>query len=216
MPFLGCVSSSFLYARARHSMLPLLAAFCVACALSIRAHAQDSAPAATDPAVRIEAVQAALRAKDASAAPDFAASYAGEAVPSVRAALVRGVAALDPVRGGVLARAALTDPQPIVRLAAAESLAQSQGAASVPDLVGALAEETNAGVRHTIVFWLGSFKTAVARAALAQALAEDKDPNVRLQAARSLQRHGTTAARNALNAAKTDADKRVRAIANEP
>lgn len=212
MSFGGAVS--FHCARARRGT-PILSALFLACA--VLASAQAAPDAATDdPAPRVEAVQAAVRAKNAAAAPALAAGFAAEPSPAVRAALVRGVAALDPVRGAALAKAALTDPLPVVRLAAAEALALSSGAAAVPDLVAALAAETNAGVRHTIVFWLGSFKTPAARAALAQALGNDADPNVRVQAARALQRHGTPAAKNALKGAQTDSDPRVRAIADEP
>ena len=42
------------------------------------------------------------------------------------------------------------------------------------------------------------------------------NPNVRVQAARSLRQHGTRSARQALKAAKGDHDGRVRGVANEP
>lgn len=178
-----------------------------------RASAQDDVDVSSG--TRLESVMAAVRARDAKAAPALAARFAGETNAAVRAAIVRGVAVLSPAGGAALAKTALSDPQPAVRLAGAESLARAQDAAAVPDLAAALAGETNAGVRHTIAFWLGSFKTPAARAALAQALGSDPDPNVRVQAALSLQRHGTSAARAALKAGRSDSDERVRRIAGE-
>lgn len=209
MPELGLLR--FFPARARYRTL-IASVLCLACATVLAA--QDVG--VDDPTARMEAVSTAVRARDPKAAVAMVAGYQDEKSPAVRAALVRGVAVLDPVRGGVLAQTASSDLQPSVRLAAAEALAKSQGTASVPALVAALNAETNAGVRHTIIFWLGTFKTAAARAALAQALGTDSDPNVRLQAARSLQRHGTKAARAALAAGKNDSDSRVRSIADEP
>lgn len=170
---------------------------------------------APDADARVAAVQAATAARDHGRVAEFSDDFASEPSPRVRAALVRAVATLDPVKGGILAKAAMADSQPFVRMAGAEALAQTQGAASVPDLAAAFATERNAGVRHSIAFWLGAFSTPAARSALAQALA-DADPNVRLQAARSLQRHGNSAARSALKAAKNDSDPRVRGVANEP
>jgi len=165
---------------------------------------------------RLESVMASIRARDPKAAPALAAQFGSETQPGIRAWLVRGVAGLDAAGGAVLARKALSDASPLVRMAAAEALAKADGAKAVPDLAAALAGEKNAGVRHNIVSWLGEIKTAASRAALQQALAGDSDPNVRVQAARSLQRHGSSVARSAVKNAKNDPDPRVRAIANEP
>lgn len=198
--------------RARCGML-LFAAFFLACASYARAQAPAGASVVQD---RLDAVDAAVRSRDAKAASALIANFSSEPTPAVRAALVRGVARLDGSRGGALARVALLDSQPFVRMAAAEALVQSQGDGAVGDLIAALGSETNDGVRHAIVGWLGGFKTAAARMALQQAISSDPNPNVRLQAARSLKRQGTPAARTALDTAKLDSDVRVRKIANEP
>ncbi|HXT01857.1 MAG TPA: HEAT repeat domain-containing protein [Elusimicrobiota bacterium] len=214
MPFSGYASFAS-YTRARYRTL-ILSAFCMACALLAFAPAVAAQDVDTSSTTRLNSVMTIIRARDPRGAADLATSYAAEPRSEIRAWLVRGAAALDPVAGAALAKTALSDPQPVVRLAAAGALAQARGAASVPDLIAALAGESNGGVRSEIVFRLGSFKIAAARAALAQALAGDPDPNVRAQAARSLQRHGTPAARSALKSAKGDIDPRVRSIANEP
>ena len=178
-----------------------------------RANAQGVDVSST---TRLESVMASIRARDPKAAHGLAAQYDSEAQPGIRAWLVRGAARLDAPRGALLARKALSDASPVVRMATAEALAGADGAKAVPDLTAALAGEKNAGVRHNIVFWLGQIKTPASRAALQQALAADADPNVRIQAARSLQRHGSAAARKSVKDAKNDRDARVRAIADEP
>ena len=167
-------------------------------------------------ATRLESVMAIMRARDPKAAPRLAARFDGETQPAIRAWLVRGAAALDARRGAVLARKALQDANPMVRLAAAEALAKADGVKAVADLSTALAGEKNPGVRHGIVARLGAIKSPAAVAALQSALSGDPDPSVRLQAARSLQRQGTAPALQAVKNAAKDADPRVRAIANGP
>jgi HEAT repeat protein len=165
---------------------------------------------------RLESVMASIRARDPRAVPGLAAAFGAETEGSIRAWIVRGAAALGAPQGPALFQTALQDPSPLVRMAAVEALAKTQGAKAVPDLAAALAAETNAGVRHAIVAGLGSIRTAASAAALRQALTGDNDPNVRIQAARSLRRHGSAAAKQAVRDAKNDRDARVRAIANEP
>ena len=214
MPFLGCAPSAS-YTRARYGTL-IVSAFCMACAAFAfvpRAGAQSVDVSST---TRLESVMASIRARDPKAASGLAVRFDAETQPGIRAWLVRGVAALDSPHGAALARKALQDASPLVRMAAAEALAGVDGAKAVADLSAALAGEKNAGVRNNIVFWLGSIKSPASAAALQAALAGDSDSNVRVQAARALQRHGTRSARQAVKNAKNDSDARVRAIANEP
>ncbi|MDE2510367.1 MAG: HEAT repeat domain-containing protein [Elusimicrobia bacterium] len=165
---------------------------------------------------RLESVMASIRARDPKAGPDLAARFDAEPEPGIRAWIVRGAAVVKAPQGPALFKKALGDPSALVRLAAAEAMAQTQGAAAAGDLAAALASEANAGVRHTIAFWLGTMKVPAAEAALSAALSGDADANVRAEAARSLKRTGGRAARRDLKRGKNDADARVRAIADEP
>jgi hypothetical protein len=214
MPCYGC-ATSVSFTRARYRM-PSLSALFMACALTVCAGAAEAQGVAVSSTTRLETVMTAIRTHDRKAARGMSAQFDAEAVPGIRAWLVRGAAGLDAPRGAALARKALKDPSPLVRLAAVEALAQTDGAKAVPDLTAALAGEKSQGVRHGVVFWLGQLKTPAAETALESALAGDADPNVRIQAARSLKHHGTPAARQAVKNAKNDRDPRVRAIANEP
>jgi hypothetical protein len=213
MPFYGCAPSAS-YTRARYRTL-IVSAFCMACALFAvtRACAQGVDVSST---TRLESVMTSIRARDPKAASGLAAQFDSEIQPGIRAWIVRGAAILSARRGATLARKALQDASPLVRMAASEALANADGVKAVPDLTAALAAEKNAGLRDNIVFWLGSINSPAAVAALQSALAGDSDPNVRVQAARALQRQATGPARRAVKNAKKDPDSRVRAIANEP
>ena len=216
MPFYGCVSSGFLYARAQGRTL-LVSAFVLACAsIPMRARAAAFPAVDASSSTRLEAVMASIRARDPQGAPALASRFAGETEPSIRAWILRGTAALDAARGAALARTGLQDPSPLVRMAAVEALAAASGADAVADLSALLdGGEANPGVRHAAVSALGSIKTPASAAALQKALGEDADANVRVQAARSLRRHGA-AGKRAARGARNDQDGRVRAIANEP
>jgi hypothetical protein len=214
MPFYGCAPSAFGSARARYRTL-IVSAFCMACAAFAGPRAAAAQDVDVSSATRLESVMASIRARDPKAAPGLAAGFASEPQAGIRAWILRGVAALAAPQGPALFQAGLQDPSPLVRLAAAEALAKTGGAAAVADLSAALAGEKNPGVRHTIVAELGSIKTAASAAALQQALSSDPDAVVRIEAARSLRRHGGAAKRSVKNA-KNDGDARVRAIANEP
>ena len=213
MPFLGSAPFAS-YTRARYRTL-IVSAFCMACAsLAVtRAGAQGVDVSST---TRLESVMTSIRARDLGAVPDLTSRFAAEPEADIRAWIVRGVAFLGAPQGPALFRTALRDSSPVVRMAAAQALAQTQGAKAAAELAAALTGESSGGVRHAIVESLGSIKTAASAAALRAALAGDADPNVRIQAARSLQRQGTAAAKRAVKAAKNDPDARVRAIANEP
>ena len=215
MPFCGSAPFDPSYTCARYRTL-IVSAFSMACALFAFAPVAAAQGVDVSSTTRLEGVLASIRARDPKAAPGLIAQFAVETEPGIRAWIVRGTAGLDVPTGAVLARKALSDASALVRMAAAEALVKADGPDAVADLAAALAGETNAGVRHNIVSWLGSIKTGAARAALQQALAGDSDPNVRIQAARSLQRLGSAAAKKAVKAAKNDPDPRVRAIANEP
>lgn len=193
-----------------------LSAFCMACALFVGAGAAAAQDVDVSSTTRLDSVMASIRARDPKAVPDLAARFAAEPVASIRAWIVRGVASLGGSPDPSFFRLALQDSSAMVRMTAAQALAQTQGASAVADLSAALAGEINAGVRHAIVAELGAIKTPASVAALQQALAGDADPNVRIQAARSLKQHGTRAARHALKAAKDDKDERVRGAADGP
>ena len=215
MPFYGCTPSDSTSARARYRTL-IVSAFCMACAVVVGVLSAAAQDVDVSSGTRLESVMALIRARDAKAGPELAARFDAEPQPGIRAWIVRGEGVLKAAEGPALFKKALGDTSAIVRLAAVDALAQTVGPSSVADLNAAMAVETSAGVRHTIASWLGTFKTAASRTALQQALTGDKDPNVRVQAARSLKQHGTGAARQALKAAKNDPDGRVRGIANEP
>ncbi|MDE2141054.1 MAG: HEAT repeat domain-containing protein [Elusimicrobia bacterium] len=194
----------------------ILSAFYLAYALVAGAEAAAGQGVDVSSTTRLDGVMASIRARDPKAGADLAARFAGEAEPGIRAWIVRGEAVLKAPQGPTLFKRALADASPLVRAAAVEALAQSQGAAVAPDLAVALTSETNAGVRLTIAFWLGTMTTPASSSALGRALAGDADANVRVQAARSLKQHGTREARRALKAAKDDQDERVRGVVNEP
>jgi HEAT repeat protein len=175
-----------------------------------------SASVSASSATRLEGVLGSIRARDPQAAPGLADQYDTEKQPAIRSWIVRGVATLDGRRGADLARRALQDPHPQVRLAAAEALVNADGEKAVPDLVAALAGEKNAGVRNGIVIWLGGLKSPAVVAALAKILSGDQNSDVRLQAAVQLKRNGSTDAKQAVKNAGKDSDKRVRALANAP
>jgi HEAT repeat protein len=214
MPFYGCAPSGLSLARARYRTL-IVSAFYMACALLSCVGRAAAQSVAASSGTRLEAVMASIRARDPQAVPALTAQFAGEPQPSIRAWIVRGVAALGAPQGPALFQSALQDSSPLVRMAAVEALAKSSGAGAVPDLTALLAAENNAGVRHAAAAALGSIKTPASAAALQQALGEDADPNVRIQAARSLRRHGA-AGKRAAKGARNDQDPRVRAVANEP
>ena len=203
------------FARARYGTL-ILSAFCMACALFAFAPAAAAQGVDVSSTTRLEGVLASIRARDPKAAPGLIVQFAVEPEPGIRAWILRAVAALKAPQGPALFQTGLRDGSPLVRMAAVEVLAGAQGAAAVPDLAAALAGEANAGVRNTIVFWLGTIKTPASTAALRQALSADADPNVRVEAARSLKQQGTGSARQALRAARGDSDARVRGIVDEP
>ncbi|MDE2141255.1 MAG: HEAT repeat domain-containing protein [Elusimicrobia bacterium] len=196
--------------------MPTLSAFYLACALVAGAGGAAAQGVDVSSTTRLDGVMASIRARDPKAGADLAARFDAEPAAGIRAWIVRGEAALKAPQGPALFKKALADASPLVRAAAAEALAQSQGAVAVPDLAAALAAEANAGVRLTITFWLGTMKTPASSSALGRALVGDADANVRVQAARSLKQHGTREARRALKAAKGDQDERVRGVVNEP
>lgn len=214
MPFSGCTPSAS-PARARYRTL-LSAMFCMACALFAGIGSLAAQGVDVSSGTRLESVMASIRARDPLAGPDLSARFDTEPQAGIRAWIVRGLVVLKAPQGPSLFKAALRDSSPLVRQAAVEALAQTQGVAAVPDLAAALAAESNAGVRNSIVFWLGSFKTTASATALQGALSGDADANVRVQAARSLKRQGTSGAKKHLKGGKSDRDARVRAIANEP
>lgn len=214
MSFNGCASSDS-YTRARYGTL-IVSAFRMACALIALSGAAAAQGVDVSSGTRLESVMASIRARDQKAGADFAARFDAEPEPGIRAWIVRGEGVLKAPQGPALFKKALGDSSALVRLAAAEAMAQVQGAAAAGDLAAALASEANAGVRHAIVFWLGTMKVPAAEAALSGALSGDADANVRVEAARALKRHGTRGARRALKAAKGDRDERVRGVADEP
>lgn len=165
---------------------------------------------------RLESVMNVIRARDPKAGHELAARFDVETEPVIRAWIVRGAAVIKAPQGPALFERGLADSSPQVRLAAAEAMAQARGAAAAADLTAALAGEPNAGVRSAIAFWLGTMPTPAAEKGLRQALLGDANANVRAQAARSLKRTGGSAARRDLKRGRSDADARVRAIADEP
>lgn len=193
-----------------------LSAFCMACVLFVGVGAAVAQSVDVSSTTRLDSVMTSMRARDPKAVPDLAARFAVEPVASIRAWIVRAVSRLDAKGGLALLESGLQDRNPEVRIAAAEALGKLGGAEAAADLAAALGAETNSGVRAGIAFWLGTFKDAASALALGQALAADPDPNVRVQAAQSLKRYGTRAARQALKAAKGDKDERVRGAADEP
>lgn len=184
----------------------------MACALFGGAGAAAAQGADASAAARLDNVLAAVRARDPKAAPDLAARFVVEPVGSIRAWIVRGVSRLDAKGGLPLFESGLQDRDPEVRIAAAEALGKLGGAKAAADLAAALDAEAGAGVRATIAFWLGTFKDAASAAALGRALAADPDPNVRVQAAHSLKRVGTSRAGSELEKGSKDPDERVRRV----
>jgi HEAT repeat protein len=209
MPTQGWTASSF-HARARYRTL-IVSAFCMACAVSLRA--QPAAPAegkaAPEPAAVAEARGLALRHQK-GAKTRVQALIRAEGDAAVRARLVSIQAAL-PAKEQSAADydAALTDADPGVRLAAVNAVGKLPGREAGTRLVAALAD-AKPGVRLAAAFWLGQPGHSGAAAALSRVLASDPDANVRLAAAQGLSRMGTRAARRLLRGAASDRDERVR------
>lgn len=193
---LGC-SASY-YARARYRMLPL-AAFCMACAVSVFAQAADLAALTTLAAKRDPAAKAALTA-----------ALAAEAVPARKARLV---AILSNLPAAQLAaddfKPFLVDADPLVRLEAVSALGRLGGGAAAGPLEDALRDE-NAGVRLAAASALGGLRRAASADALGRALEQDADPNVRAAAVHGLKRTGGAKAREHLRRAARERNRAVR------
>ncbi len=110
----------------------------------------------------------------------------------------------------------LQDSDARVRAQAVVTLGAIGGKHVVEDLTKILSGDSDAGVRIAAAFWLGSLKDPSAVSALDHALAHDTEANVRAQSAQALKQIGTAGARSALGRGKSDKDKRVKRLANEP
>ena len=161
---------------------------------------------------RIDAVQSSIRNQRVSAVPQLIADFDAEQHPTVRAWILRGLTSLDPAQALPVLKKGVLDPAPEVRLVAAGQLGRLASPEAEAALIAALAAEVNAGVRQTMVFWLGTFKDPAAVSALGQVLNKDANVSVRAQAARSLKSLGTPKAKRALKAGQEDADERVRKL----
>lgn len=195
-----------LFARVRACARMSLIASLLVCGAALPGFASLKNP-------RIAKIQDAMRAKDAAAVAAFQADFSTEADPDVRAWTLRAVAAIKP--GTEKARIAffqdgLADASALVRMAAAEAFGTVKTPEAVSALTGALAGEKSAGVRMAMVGQLEGVSGAAADQAIAQALSQDNDPNVRLRAAQALRAKGKA---SALKAASKDADPRVRRAA---
>ncbi|MDE2491019.1 MAG: HEAT repeat domain-containing protein [Elusimicrobia bacterium] len=211
MPMSGWGASVF-HARARYRTL-ILSAFCMACAVPLRAQAAPAVDASTvapaEPASVAEGHDLVIR-RDRGAKARLLALAAQETDPSAKAKLIYLLGNL-PVKDLAPADfdAALADPDPGVRLAALLGLGRIPGTAAESRLVKALSDP-NPGVRQGAAFWLGQAAHAGAAADLGRALTQDRNSDVRLAAAEALSRLGTTAARRELRRGANDPDPRVR------
>ncbi len=212
MPIQGW-SASFLHARARYRTL-ILSAFCMACAVSLRAPAAAAAPApaAVDPVADLRPLAVA---RDPSAGGRILAALRQGPPALRRAALVSLLSNLPPGTVSVKDMSPwLSDPDAAVRGRAATAVGRLGGKAAVRALLP-LAADPNPGVRLTAVFWLGALRDPAATAALGRTLSGDSNADVRTQAARALKRVGTRRARRELRGASRDEDARVRRAARE-
>ena len=110
----------------------------------------------------------------------------------------------------------LQDSDPKVRAQTIVTLGSIGGKQAVVDIQKVLLTDHDAGVRIACAFWLGSLRDDSSVPALDKVLARDPDANVRTAAAQALKQIGTSGAKNALGRGKSDVDKRVKRLANEP
>ncbi|HZS36065.1 MAG TPA: HEAT repeat domain-containing protein, partial [Polyangia bacterium] len=162
-----------------------------------------------DASVRAAARKAAQQASSARAggSPELDKALLGSFAAATTPDKIEIAATAGMVGAPSTVRAALADPEPAVRRAAAEH-AGGLGAANVAALVGALGD-ADAAVRVAAVRGLVGSK---ASAELAQA-ARSPDLDVRVAALEALGEVGGAAARAALESALDDASERVRVAA---
>lgn len=204
----------FCFARAR---VYIYAFFALGIALPVAgAEFKSVAEAATAlssaaPKDRADAARHLARERAVDRIPDLAARLSIETDKTVRQGLAVALANLGLPALSQL-QTALTDRQAEVRLEAAGGLGRIGTPAAAASLLARLEAEPEAGVRHTILFWLGELKNTASVPALDRALG-DGDPNLRAQAARSLGAIGTPAAKAAAGKAAKDTDPKVRKVA---
>ncbi len=161
---------------------------------------------------RLDAVKSVFQGPNSRAHLALEQAFSQEPRASIRAWMVRAEDHSKPGNIPFL-ESALQDASVQVREAAIVALGESKNASAAKDLAALLPTEPDSGARITIAFWLGFLGGSQATAALSQSLAQDKDANVRLQAAQSLSKINTFASRSALKQAAKDTDSRVRGMA---
>ena len=210
MPFRGFASFAS-YTRARYRTL-IVSAFSMAFAAfainNTRASAQGVDVSTT---TRLEKTAASIRARDRKAKANLNALIAAEPDGQERtklAALLWQLPAQDATVSDY--DAALADADARVRLTAVVGLGKRAGAAAAARLEKLLASDPVSGVREAAAFWLGQPGRESSAPALGAALTQDKDPQVRVQAAQALSRLGTTQALGLLHRGAKDSDERVK------
>lgn len=154
----------------------------------------DTLPGVTSPAERIKTLQQLAQSASGSDAQtkakvsaELTETIRTEADPMIRARIIRALGAYPgPETDGVL-RAAMSDPEAEVRVAACESWSTRGGAEATGVLAGALGSDIDKDVRLAAARALGRSKDPDAVVALGEVLA-DKDPAIQYRAVLSLQR----------------------------